>query len=175
MRRAGVAGAAYSRANGVTMEEPFSAEAARALRRLYKLPGYLLRRSHQIASSTLVQAYRDVDITPTQYGVLYILNHVGTLDQSTVARLLRFDRSTTGMVIGLLVERGLIRREKSPLDQRRYMLGLTAEGKEVLRKADKLGPGVRRHLLDAFTADEQKEFIRLLAKFVATFSDPDPQ
>ncbi len=152
------------------MQNDETVHADRALQRIYRFLGFLLRRAHQITSSAFTQAYRDLELTPTQYGVLYMLKYMGSLDQAAVARLLKLDRSTTGMVVDLLVRRELVQRRKSEVDQRRYELDLTDSGRAVLEQAEKLAPAVRSKLLDTFTPAERKELIRLLKKFVRATS-----
>jgi MarR family transcriptional regulator, lower aerobic nicotinate degradation pathway regulator len=134
---------------------------------LYRRPGFLIRRAHQIAMDMFIDACAPIDLTPSQYGVLYILNIAGPMSQIGVARLIGLDRSTTALVIKLLTERGLTMKSPSPLDARKVELLITAEGKSILRQAAKLAEKERKSLLAPFTAEEGQTFLALLEKFVA--------
>ncbi len=48
---------------------------------LYKRPGFLLRRAHQISVSLFMEESAEFNITTTQYGVLVILRCFEDLDQ----------------------------------------------------------------------------------------------
>ena len=132
---------------------------------LHDRPGFLIRRAHQIATSVFVEMCRDEELTPSQYGVLYMLQHEGPSDQSAIARLVGLDRSTTGLVVGGLAKRGLLRKQPSSTDRRRSALTLTPRGHALLARCAPLAEEAKVALLAAFTAAERKEFLRLLKKF----------
>jgi DNA-binding MarR family transcriptional regulator len=137
-----------------------------ALDELYRRPGFLIRRAHQIAMDMFIEACAPIDLTPSQYGVLYILNVAGPMSQIGVARLIGLDRSTTALVIKLLTERGLTMKSPSPLDARKVEILITADGKHTLRQAAKFAERERKSLLAPFSAEEACTFLRLLEKFV---------
>jgi len=86
-----------------------------------------LRSSHRAAS--------DVDLTGAQLFVLATLAHAGRpLGVNEVAEATRTDQSTVSVVVGRVVERGLVKRERSEVDTRRVELSLTARGRAVVRK-----------------------------------------
>ncbi len=126
-------------------------------------PGFLIRRAHQISQSVFTEECGGLDITSTQFGVLWILSRAGELDQIGIARLLGFDRSTTALVVKLLQRRGLIAQSVDKADRRRYVLRLTKRGKELKEGAEPLVDEVRTRLESPFTADEAKTFLRLAA------------
>lgn len=134
---------------------------------LHERPGFLIRRAHQIATSVFVEICRDEELTPSQYGVLYMLRDEGPSDQSAVARLVGLDRSTTGLVIRGLAARGLLRKQPSATDRRRSALTLTPAGNSLLKRCEPLAEQAKGALLAAFTAAERREFVRLLKKFTA--------
>jgi MarR family transcriptional regulator, lower aerobic nicotinate degradation pathway regulator len=133
---------------------------------LYRRPGFLIRRAHQIAMDMFIEACAPLDLTPSQYGVLYILDVAGPMSQIGVSRLIGLDRSTTALVIKLLTERGLTMKSPSPLDARKVEILITTEGRSALRQAAKLAEKERKSLLAAFTEEEGRTFLALLEKFV---------
>ncbi|NML14841.1 MarR family winged helix-turn-helix transcriptional regulator [Azohydromonas caseinilytica] len=130
---------------------------------LYDQPGHLIRRAQQIAVSVF---YEEVgrEVTPIQYSVLRMLQEKPGLDQVRLAQEVALDTSTAAEIAARLENKGWITREVLPRRQRRLLL--TAEGEAVLARTV---PGVRRMqqaLLSHLEADEQREFLRLLRKFV---------
>ncbi len=134
---------------------------------LHARPGFLIRRAHQIANSVFIDMCRAEELTPSQYGVLYLLQHDGPTDQTAIARLVGLDRSTTGLVVGGLARRGLLRKQPSSLDKRRSALTLTPRGRALLERCEPLAAQVKETLLAAFSRAERAEFLRLLKKFTA--------
>lgn len=141
-----------------------------ALRELYRRPGFMIRRAHQIASSVFLEETQQLRITPTQYGVLYLLKHVPHADQISIANLLGFDRSTTSLVVQKLEATGLVVRQVDAEDRRRKYLKLTKAGDRTLRE---LAVPVRRsldRLLAVFDETERETFLKLLEKFTGAFN-----
>lgn len=134
-------------------------------------PGFLIRRAHQISQSVFIEECARLDITATQFGVLSVLARAGALDQIGIARLLGFDRSTTGLVVKLLEQRELVVRGPDPNDRRRQVLRLTKAGDDLRRRAEPMVDRVRTRLEAVFTATERKTFAKLLDKFTRSFDE----
>ena len=134
-------------------------------------PGFLIRRAHQISQSVCIEECSGLDITSTQFGVLWILGRAGQLDQIGIARLLGFDRSTTALVVKLLEKRGLITRSADGVDRRRHVLRLTDAGRTLQKRAEPLVNRVRERLESPFTAEETRTFSKLLQKFTLALDE----
>jgi DNA-binding MarR family transcriptional regulator len=97
--------------------------------------GHLLRRCQQRAVDIFVEEIGADGPTPRQFAVLLcVFQHPG-LNQTDLVRLSGIDRSTLAEILGRLVDRGLIRRERTTADQRTNALFLTTEGEAMLRAA----------------------------------------
>jgi DNA-binding MarR family transcriptional regulator len=138
-----------------------------AMKELYRRPGYLIRRAHQISSALFTEECRPTNITPTQFGVLFILKHFPEVDQITVARLGSFDRSTNATVLALLEERQLIERRVHHGDRRRRLLYLSDEGNRILSEIAVSTQNARHRLVGHFTGDEQAFLLRCLDRIIA--------
>ena len=139
----------------------------RSVADIYARPGFKLRRAHQISQSIFMAECGALDLTPTQFGVLFMLSLQPGLDQTSLARLLGLDRSTTGMVVGMLEARELVRRGVDPADKRKRIISLTKTAQRLLERSQ--GP-VRRaqeRLLAPLAPDEQTLLLALLDKLVA--------
>ena len=130
---------------------------------LYDEPGHLIRRAQQIAVSKFHEVHGR-HVTPIQYAILRTLHETPGIDQVTLAQYIALDTSTTADIAARLETKGWILREVLPRRQRR--LSLTPAGEEVLME---LRPGVDvmySGIMSSLEPAEQKEFMRLLRKFV---------
>jgi DNA-binding MarR family transcriptional regulator len=138
---------------------------------LYRRPGFLIRRAHQIAVALFLEETGDLRITTTQFGILHLLKHSPGLDQISAAKLLGLDRSTTGMVLAKLEAAGLVGRVVGAKDRRRRSLTLTPAGKTVLKRLQAPARRVMERQLSAFAPRERKVFLGLLEKFTRAFNE----
>jgi DNA-binding MarR family transcriptional regulator len=130
---------------------------------LYDEPGHLIRRAQQIAVSRFHEVHGR-HVTPIQYAILRTLHETPGIDQVTLAQMVALDTSTAADIAARLESKGWILREVLPRRQRR--LSLTPAGEDVLLE---LRPGVDvmfRNMMSSLDEVEQKEFMRLLRKFV---------
>ena len=138
---------------------------------LYKRPGFLLRRAHQISVSLFMEEAGKHDATTTtQYGILVILRSCEGLDQIGLSKKVGLDRSTTGLVIKKLEAEGLIVRVDDPQDRRRKIIVLTARGERKLERLREPAARAQEAALSAFEPDEAALFLQLLNKFVQRFN-----
>ncbi len=138
---------------------------------LYKRPGFLVRRAHQITVSLFLEEAAELGATTTQYGVMSILRSRSGIDQIGLAKLVGLDRSTTALVVTKLEADGYVERKTDPVDRRRRELVLTSEGLKQLRKLQTPARRAQERALAVFTADEARQFVGLLEKFVGAFNE----
>ena len=142
----------------------------RSLTELYRRPGFLIRRAHQIAVSIFLEETADFGITTTQYGAMVVLRAMPQLDQVSLSRLVGIDRSTTALVVSKLIESGYVICTTDAKDKRRNLLTLSKAGQRLLRGVTQPAHRARERLLSAFEPQEAKLFLDLLERFVATFN-----
>jgi DNA-binding MarR family transcriptional regulator len=141
-----------------------------ALSELYDHGSFRLRRSHQIVQSVFAEECRPLEITATQFVVMFALDRCGALDQITLARLLGLDRSTTGMVTGLLETRGILTRDKDATDLRRQISKLTDLGRDMLAAVMPFRRRGIERLLEPLSSAERFALSGLLRRFVIHFA-----
>lgn len=146
--------------------DPPDPELAWKVEDLCHRPGFQIRRARQVSAWIFARECEDLDITTTQFGVLFVLRCCPGIDQITLARLLGFDRSTTGLVVDHLENKELLRRRMDPEDRRRRMLNLTAMGEQTLSEAVPCAARARARLLEAFDTVEGETFIDLLGRLL---------
>ncbi|MFO0549772.1 MAG: MarR family transcriptional regulator [Polyangiaceae bacterium] len=102
-------------------------DTARILDSLRRIVRFLRATSHAVE--------RKLEISGAQ---LFVLRELGAEPGISIRRLSErtlTDPSSVSVVVARLVERGLIAREKDPVDARRSVLTLTARGERLLRRA----------------------------------------
>jgi DNA-binding MarR family transcriptional regulator len=150
------------------------------LEELYRRPGFMIRRVHQIAVSLFIEETGKLGVTNSQYGILFVLKHRPGIDQISVANLLGLDRSTTGMVLKKLAQDGLVMRSVGVHDRRRHSLQLTKSGEKLLAQLAEPARKAQARALSVFSPRERAQFVALLDKFTRAFNgstrvplDPD--
>jgi DNA-binding MarR family transcriptional regulator len=131
------------------------------------LPGYYIRRLHQIAVAIFLQETEAHGVTPVQYAALSQVGLTPGVDQRTLARSIGLDTSTTAGVIDRLEARGLLQRSASPEDRRVRLLGLTGAGRALL---DAVVPDMMRaqqRILAPLPPAKRSEFMRMLRVLVS--------
>ncbi|MGH2893441.1 MAG: MarR family winged helix-turn-helix transcriptional regulator, partial [Solirubrobacteraceae bacterium] len=134
---------------------------------LLAAPGHLIRRAqqqHQARWTALVGS----EITSVQFAVLAKLAGEPGLDQNTLAGALSIDTSTLAEVCLRLASRGLIDRERSAADARRYRLYLTGTGESVMERHTPAVDAVGEALLAPLTERERRTLMRLLRRVIET-------
>ena len=134
---------------------------------MYRRPGFLLKRCHQVAMAVFLEESRAHNITQSQYGCLRALHEYPGVDQIALGRLVGLDRSTSAMVIRTLSNRGLIRRVVDRRDKRRMRLQITPKGERLL---DDIAPAAARaqeRVLMGVPQRSRAAFLGMLERFLA--------
>jgi DNA-binding MarR family transcriptional regulator len=119
---------------------------------------FLVRRCAQVSHALLADAGRPFDLTPQQFGILYILA-LADADEAGVSRRANVERSAVEKVLRRLKLRALIERKDETLR-------LTAEGRETFQTMCGLARATDRVLLDSLTPGQRDDFIGGLLKLV---------
>ena len=119
-----------------------------------------LRSSHRAAGN--------LNLTGAQ---LFVINVIGEaarpLGVGEVAQLTETDQSTVSVVTNRLVERGLLKRERSSDDSRRVELSLTASGRALQKKGPTTVAQQRMTAaLQSLSPRDAAELLRLLSLVV---------
>jgi DNA-binding MarR family transcriptional regulator len=135
-------------------------------------PGHLIRRAQQIAVSIFADSLAASDITPVQFAILNALSETPDIDQVTLSKRVAFDPATSGSVIGRLEAKGWLARQAHATDRRRKLLVVTPAGLQALAGMQTAVADVQSQILAPLNADEQKQFVDLLARLVAGHEAP---
>ena len=138
---------------------------------LYRRPGFLLRRAHQISVALFLDEAAGLGLTTTQYGTMVVLRARESLDQVGIATLVGIDRSTTALVVSKLEEAGYIERRDDEIDKRRKIITLSKAGHAMLDRVAQPAQRARERALEAFSAKDAAKFLSLLERFVDVFNE----
>jgi DNA-binding MarR family transcriptional regulator len=138
-----------------------------SLQRMYRRPGFLLKRCHQVAMAIFLEECQAYTITQSQYGCLRALQEYPGIAQIALGRLVGLDRSTAGLVIKALSERKLIERVINRADKRRMRLKISADGKRLLRAIAPVAARAQKRVLKSLPHKLHTVFLDMLESFLA--------
>ena len=104
----------------------------RVAKELVASSGFLLARLGMGFKTKAIERLDQVGFEIYDYSVLAILDEGVRATQSTIADALTLDPSRLVALLDSLETRGLIERQRDPLDRRRHVVSITAEGKLAL-------------------------------------------
>src|SRR6185436_625921 len=99
---------------------------------------FLMNRPAQRIREMTEKTLEPLKIAPKQYEVLAAIHFEGPSSQRAIGETLKIDRSTMVLLTDDLERKKLVVRRDHPEDRRYYLLYLTASGKELFQKAQKL-------------------------------------
>lgn len=126
--------------------------------------GYNLKRAYMSLHSDFVASLTHLDLKPTTFSALAIINENPDISQTDLARALSMERSNIVVMVDELQSRGLIVRNKVPTDRRVYALRTTTKGVSLFYEASL---AVQRHeekLLEDFSPEERDLLVRMLIR-----------
>jgi MarR family transcriptional regulator, lower aerobic nicotinate degradation pathway regulator len=130
--------------------------------------GLLLARLGQESMARFRRSLRPLNLGAQQFIVLKQLQAFGSCSQGELADALGIDYSNLASVTGQLYERGLIERHRDPADRRRYVVELTAEGRQLLGDGDKAIAAGEEDILSALDEPEREQLWDLLRRMANT-------
>ncbi len=97
--------------------------------------GYVLRRAQMAASAEFLEAFREVDLRPTQFAVLTLINENPGVRQTEVCEALGIQKANFVPLLNELERRGFAMRKSVAADRRSTALHLTPLGNSILQRA----------------------------------------
>jgi DNA-binding MarR family transcriptional regulator len=125
---------------------------------LYMANGWLVR--------SVSRGSRFAAIRPRAIGIPALLKAHPGLSQTELADLLGIERMTAGVQVARCIRQGLVRRERSGMDRRKYQLYVTAKGEANLRRTAGLIPLHEQFLFGRLSSAERAMLYRLLRKMI---------
>ncbi|MFJ3711206.1 MarR family transcriptional regulator [Streptomyces sp. NBC_01387] len=138
------------------------------LSRLRTLPSWLLARASARGHRLVSEHLAEEGVRMPHHAVLCGIAELGPLAQAELSRTVRIDPKDMVTVLNELQAKQLISRTRDPRDARKNALELTADGRALLHRLEKLGDRANDELLAPLTPTERKQLNALLARLIAT-------
>ena len=111
------------------------------------------------------QAFKEMDLTPTQFAVLETLYSKGDLRiQDLIDRMLATSGNMT-VVIKNMVRDGYIQKECDPADRRSFLVSLTEKGRKKMETVLPLHIETIQSIMSVLSTEEQGQLRQILKKF----------
>ncbi|HLL66031.1 MAG TPA: MarR family transcriptional regulator [Micromonosporaceae bacterium] len=134
--------------------------------------GLVIKRAEQALIAEKTRVLHEFNLTVPQYAVLLVLLRTTEASAAQLARACLVTPQTMAAVLDTLEAKKLIERAVSPVHQRVRVTRLTAEGTDLIRRADPAALAVEKRLAAAFTADELRTFTEYLERAIVTLAPP---
>lgn len=105
-----------------------------------------------------------VDCRKGEVRIIEILGKNGPLTMTEVAERAGLSVSTITFIMDSLVEKGLVKRERSEKDRRVVWVDLMPEGQKIFEQVTEVHLGMVRGMLSSLNRDEQDTLIGLFRK-----------
>ena len=128
--------------------------------------GYALRRAQMAATTGYLEAMEGVDLRPTQFSVLILINANPGIRQTEVCAALGLQKANFVPLLNELQRRGLAVRKPGSPDRRASALHLTPHGEEVLQKANQLHAAWEESLSTRLGTKGKEQLLGLLRKLL---------
>jgi DNA-binding MarR family transcriptional regulator len=133
---------------------------------LWRRPGYLVRRLHQLHHDLFLNECGAFDITPVQYGLMTVLHGRPDGDQQTLAAEVGLDRTNVADVLARLERRGIVKRHQGLVDRRTVVARLTSKGERITKQMHAAMSRAQERLLSPFDKAEQELFIKMMLRVI---------
>jgi DNA-binding MarR family transcriptional regulator len=117
-------------------------------------------------------AYAAADLGTLQAKLLRQIGMHGRSSQAELARATDSHPTLIGRALETLIDRGLVRRERSDEDRREYVLDLTPAGKRARDRVEKLRASFHARIVAALDDRDLDDFDRIARKLLAALEEP---
>jgi len=130
---------------------------------------FLMARLGFAIKGRALEEFEAAGFSMYQYSVLAMVGEESRTSQAAIADALQLDRSQLVGVLDSLEEQGLIERRRDPVDRRRHMVSLTAEGKRQLVRLRAIGKRLEETFLAPLDEKERAKLHDTLLKVASTY------
>ena len=108
----------------------------------------------------------EIDLTYTQYIAMMVIWEKGEVNVKTLGSALLLDSGTLTPLLKKLQDKGLIRRERSPDDERNLAITLTDKGRDLKKKAEKIPSKIAKCI--EIAPEDARRLHEILHRLMAT-------
>ncbi len=123
-------------------------------------------------SALAADAYAAVGLGSMQAKLIRQIGKHERMSQAELARATASDPTLIGRTLSALIERGMVRRERSNEDRREYVLELTAAGRRAREQIEKLRTMLAGRIAEALDDRDLEDFKRIANKLLVALEAP---
>jgi DNA-binding MarR family transcriptional regulator len=116
------------------------------------------------ATARVRRAIRPFGLGAQQFHVLEQLRLLGERSQAELADALGIDRSNLAAIVAELTDRGLVERSRDAVDRRRYVLRLSRDGQDLLRRVEGAVAAAEEDVLGPLEPEQRAQLHALLRR-----------
>ena len=131
---------------------------------LLGLVGYNCRQAYLSIVPYFAKRMAKYDLRPADYSVITLINANPNITQKRLSQAINVSPPNLATLLDRLEKRGLVVRQRNPNDKRSQTLVLTAEGRNLCKKADKTVFELETEATSMLSDAERAELLRLLQK-----------
>lgn len=128
--------------------------------------GYALRRAQMSAVAEFLEAFKEVDLRPTQFAVLTLIDENPGVRQTEVCEALGIQKANFVPLLNELERRGLALRKSVVADRRSSALHLTPLGNTLLQRARAIHEAYEGRFIARLGKRGHDQLLALLNKFM---------
>ncbi len=114
-------------------------------------------------------------VTLTQFRTLVVLDNHEEINLNTLADLLSVTPSTAMRMINRLLTSGMVTRRDNPANRREVLLGVTDEGRRLVRQVTAKRRKEISHIVSRMPAARRDELVAALRAFADAAHEPEPR
>lgn len=137
---------------------------------LVAAPGHLLRRNHQRSYELFTKRVGD-SMTRQQFALLITLVQQPGSSQNELVAATGMDKSTLKEMLGRMIIRGWVERQRDPTDSRAWAMRATSEGKALLAELLPRVAAAQRDILAPLDEADRVVFLRCLQTLLGLSAD----
>jgi DNA-binding MarR family transcriptional regulator len=126
--------------------------------------GYALRRAQMAAVAEFLEAFKEVELRPTQFAVLTLIAQNPGVRQTEVCATLGIQKANFVPLLNELERRGFALRKSVVADRRSSALHLTALGNSTLQRARAIHEGYENRFVTRLGLRGRDQLLALLNK-----------
>lgn len=131
---------------------------------LLSLVGYNCRRAYLAVMPLFETRMAQYALRAADFSVLTLINANPNLTQRRLAQAVNVSPPNMATLLDRLEQRGLLLRQRNPLDKRSQTLVLTAEGAKTCARAEKTVSALEAEATGMLTDAERAQLLHLLQK-----------
>jgi len=132
--------------------------------RLTHLVGYAVSRASIELKKAFARDLGPLQLKPVEFSILVLVASNAQVNQKQLGAALDISAPNMAVTLDRLVERGWVERVRSTRDRRAQHIHLTPQGRDLVRRAEKIATTMEHAPLAALSQAERALLIELLLK-----------